>query len=156
MQPLSGREKVLITSNVLLAVLVVFLLYKVIDYNLNVFEVKHDFSAPPTMEESIKSANLIFKCANKISGGTLECFIEDIIFKDASSDFPFEVGDSYLPMKSKTENNTQYGSGNVVLLSPKSRISKRSVPIYNGILRGFDNITVQEFINTVNKIKKTS
>ena len=151
MQSLSSREKILILSNVVLAIFVLFLLYKVIGYNLNVFSFKHE--APPTMEASIKSSNLIFKCENKIQGDTLECFVEEIIYIDENFDFPFSVGDSYPPLKNKVENNTNYGSGNVVLLSPKSRISARYVPIYNGIIKGFDNITVQEFIDTVKEIK---
>ena len=56
MQSLSIREKVLIASNAVLAIFVFFLMYKVIGYNLNVFN--FEYEAPQTMETSIKSSNL--------------------------------------------------------------------------------------------------
>lgn len=151
MNSITSREKLLIVSNVVLAILVLFLLYKVIGYNLTV--VNFDFAPPQTMEANIKSSNLIFKCENKIIGDTLECFVEEILYKDENFVFPFSIGDSYPPLKKKIEKNTRYGSGNVVLLTPKLRTSARYVPIYNGILKGFDNITIDEFIETVKKIK---
>jgi hypothetical protein len=106
--------------------------------------------SPPTMEDSIESAEVIFSCHYEVADGETACRINEIFFKNPEFNFPYAVGESYKSRVLHRDSSSYPGEGSIIFLS-KSRVPWRSVAIHDGILIGFDRISVDDFREIVQR-----
>ena len=145
MLPFTKREQILIVIIAILTSLVIFLSIKIADYKIGVFSIgANKYNNPPSLEESIENASMIFLCKKEIHGEVIKYMIDRIIYKD----------DNYVPrLQQYVEEGIYNSEGQVVILSSKSNVPFQSALIIQGVLRGFNNIKVEDFIKKVQTMK---
>ena len=143
----SKREKKLIAAVVVLSVVVGVFAIEILGPKLssNTLPGTSSPPSPPTMEESIKNADIIFSCLYEDTGESIDCRINKIYAQRNGYNFPHAVGDVY-PRNSYPKNSKkEYGDGAIIFITPRHRVSWSSVEVYDGIIPGFNNIYLDEF-----------
>ena len=154
MLPFTKREQILIVIIAILTSLVIFLSIKIADYKIDVFSVgANKYNKPPSLEESIENASMIFLCKKETHGKVIKYMIDRIIYKDDKYAFPYELGNYFPRLEQDVEEGIYYGEGQVVILSSKSNVPFQSAQIMQGVLRGFNNIKAEEFVKKVQAMK---
>ena len=155
MAPFTKREKCFSVTIVILFVLVLLLSFKVIDYKIDVFVIGgKKYSEPPSLSESIKKASMIFLCKTEIEDKTAKYRINEILYKDNDYEFPYKLGDYFPRLQQDVEPGIYYGEGRVVILSSQGPTVFQHLQIMKGKIAGFDNISVNNFIQKVQEIKR--
>lgn len=108
---------------------------------------------PPNLEECIEKSTVIFYCTNEISYQTLKYRISKIMFIDEKVNFPYSEGELYTDMNMKVKPNIGYGEGRIVLLSGTPQKTIQSFTVLDGLIRSFDNISIEEFSTKVKSLK---
>jgi hypothetical protein len=154
MLPFTKREQILIIIIAILTLLAIFLSIKIADYKIGVFSTSaNKYNNPPSLEESIENASMIFLCKKEIHGKVIKYMIDRIIYKDDNYTFPYEVGNYFPRLQQYVEEDIYDGEGQVVILSSKSNVPFQSALIIQGVLRGFNNIKVEDFIKKIQAMK---
>lgn len=159
MQPFTKREKILLSIIVCLALLSGFLLYSKTVCNNESSETiisESDFYADrKSDEETILDSSIIFICIPVIEQKIVKYKVNKIIYKDKDYVFPYFIGDYYPRIECKKEKGFYYKNERLVILSKKSPDVLRNFLIMDGgIIPLFDNLPLNEFIQTVNKLKE--
>ena len=154
MTPFSTREKILTGTSTVLLLLVLFLSYKIVDYKIDVHVIGGDkYSEPPSMIESIEKASMIFLCKTEIEDRTAKYRISEILYKDREYEFSYELGDFFPRLQQQVEQGFHYGEGRVVILSPRGPTVFQNLQIMRGKIAGFNDISVDDFIQKVKSVK---
>lgn len=157
MNSFTKRERNLIGTMVVLIILVLFLLFKIVDYKIDLLVLGGDrYVDPLSMEESIEDASMIFLCKTEVTERKVKYKIDEIIFKDQKYEFPYNQGDYYPRLQDDVEVGVHYGEGQIVILSSKPPTTFQSLLIMQSNIPGYNNIKVGNFIEAVKKIKKIS
>ena len=106
--------------------------------------------SPPTMEDSIETAEVVFSCHYETVDDDTVCRIVEIFFKKSEYNFPYSVGELYKSRGLTLNPSSDHGEGAVVFVS-KSRVPWRAVAIHDGLLPAFNRISVDEFREVVQK-----
>ena len=148
------REKVLTGIIAFLVLSVFFLVFKIVDYKIDLFVLGGQrYEEPQSMEDSIEDASMIFLCKTEILKKTVRYRIEEIIYKDEKYEFPYELGDYFPRLQKEVDPGIYYGEGQIVILSSKPPILFRSVQVLQGTIAGFSGISLNNFKEKVAKIK---
>ena len=102
----------------------------------------------PTMEESIEDAEVIFSCRYETVDNDTHCRIDEIFFKEPNYQFPYAVGGPYKSRGFPRDSASDPGEGAIILIS-KGRVPWQAVSIHDGIIYGFDSISVNDFRKAV-------
>lgn len=155
MTPFTKREKILAGTIIFLFVLVLFLSFKIIDYKIDVLVIGgKKYSEPPSMNESIEKASMIFLCKTEIDNKIAKYRISEILYKDFNYEFSYEIGDYFPRLQQEVEPGINYGEGRVVILSSQGPTVFQHLQIMRGIIAGFDGISIEKFIQKVQEIKR--
>jgi hypothetical protein len=112
------------------------------------------YSEPPPMIESIEKASMVFLCKTEIEDNTAKYRINEILYKDQSYEFPYELGDHFPRLQQEVEPGIHYGEGRVVILSSYGPIVFQNLEIMRGTIPGFDGISLESFVKNVQSIKR--
>ncbi len=157
MEPFNKREKKLILIVSILCVLALFLSFKIVSHKISIMPVDDNkYAGSPTMEDSIKTASMIFMCTEEANKEIVRYRIQKILYKDADYQFPYDVNDFFPELEKRPREGFFYGEELIVILSTKSSVPKQTLRVMRGIIPGFKNIKVDEFIQQVKTIKKQS
>ena len=154
MKPFTKREKKLSGIIAVLVLLVIFLSFKIVDYNIKYFAVGGEvYDGPPSMEDSIKKASMILYCKLEVHGDTAKYKIDEIIYKNKKYEFPYSMGDFFPKLERTMKQGTYYGEGQLVILSAHGPTVFRSLQVMRGQIPAYDNIGIDKLIEMVNTIK---
>ena len=149
MKPLTKREKTITGIIAILILLVISL-----SFMTDVFSVgSNKYADPPSMEKYIENASIIFLCKKELHGKTVQYKINEIIYENERSEFPYEVGEFFPWLQQEIEQGIFYGEGQVVILSSKSPLTDQSVQIMKGVISDFNNIKIDDFVKKVESMK---
>ena len=155
MTKFSKREKYLVGTIIILFGLVVLLSFKIFDYKIDVFVLGgKKYSEPPSMNESIKKASMIFLCKTELIDNIAKYRISEVVYKDHDYEFPYVIGDYFPRLQQDTEPGFHYGEGRVVILSSQGPAVFQHLQIMRGTIAGFDGISIDNFIKKVHEIKR--
>jgi hypothetical protein len=116
MEKLNPREKILFLLIALLIFISAYFAYNL--YSLGFFNYQTrvpDFK-PPTIEETIKSSNIIFTCTRVDEDEYIKFKIDRILYKKDNFQFPYKTGEIYSDLSYKKLPNTRYGDGRLVFI----------------------------------------
>ena len=155
MESFNKREKKLVFVISILGLLILFLSYKIVDYKISIMPVDGDkYVGPPSMEDSIKNASIIFICSEEANDEIVKYRIKEILYKDEKYEFPYAVGNFFPELEKRPMVGVYYDEEQLVILSTKSRIPKQTLRVIRGIIPGFKNITMDDFVKQVKSIKR--
>jgi hypothetical protein len=142
---MNKREKKLTSTIVILVAAVMVLSY--LNWGDRILASMFDVStkpSPPTMEESIKNAEVIFSCLYETVDNRTECRVDEIYFKKPSYQFSHSIGEAYKSRSFPRESDSYPGEGAIIVIS-NDRVPWQAVAIHDGTIYGFDNISVDDF-----------
>ena len=140
MKNLTLREKILLLVIVILSSVVAFLGYQLNTFGFfttKQYDVKPTDWTPPTLEESINTAKVIFTCETEDEGKYIRFRIDRILFKNDDYDFPYTVGEIYGVLSEKKRPNMYYSDGRLLFLCD-GPVSMRSFPIRNDEIKPYN------------------
>ena len=149
------KEQKLIAAIIVLSFIVMILGSILIGPKLlsSVFPSNHDASPPPSLEESIDDAEIIFSCYYEENRLSISCRINEIFFKNPEYNFPQVIGEFYPESTHPIKEKNQYGDGTIVFLS-NTRVPRHSITLINDKIPGFDNISVNDLKQLIKKRRK--